>query len=83
MNRDVLSPICRQVGISVGTMHAFRQGRVSAIESGRMPRKIIKLEIGHSSLRMRERYTHFTPEQRKAAAEKLAVSLSQDSPKEC
>ena len=54
-------------------MHAFRHGRVSAIESGGMPRKIIKLEIGHSSLRMSERYTHFTPEQRKAAAEKLAV----------
>jgi len=48
-----------------------------------MPRKIIKLEIGHSSVRMSERYTHFTREQRKAAAEKLAVSLSQDSPKEC
>jgi hypothetical protein len=30
-------------------------------------------EIGHSSLRMTERYTHFTPEQRNATAEKLAV----------
>jgi hypothetical protein len=41
------------------------------MESAGTPRNIIKLEIGHSSLRMTERYTHFTPEQRKAAAEKL------------
>jgi integrase len=72
VNRDVLKPICKQVGIPVGTMHAFRHGRVSAIESGGTPKKIIKLEIGHSSLRMTERYTHFTVEQRKATAEKLA-----------
>jgi integrase len=73
VNRAVLKPICRRVGIPVGTMHAFRHGRVSAMESGGTPRKIIKLEIGHSSLRTTERYTHFTPEQRKATAEKLAV----------
>ena len=73
VNRDVLKPICKQVGIPVGTMHAFRHGRVSAMESGGTPKKIIKLEIGHSSLRMTERYTHFTAEQRKANAEKLAV----------
>jgi integrase len=73
VNRDVLKPICKQIGIPMGTMHAFRHGRVSAMESGGTPRKIIKLEIGHSSLRMTERYTHFTPEQRKANAEKLAV----------
>jgi hypothetical protein len=35
--------------------------------------KIIMTEIGHSSLRMTRRYTHFTPEQRRAAAEKLAI----------
>lgn len=73
VNRDTLKPICKNVGIAVGTMHAFRHGRVSAMESGGTPRKIIKLEIGHSSLRMTDRYTHFTPEQRKATAEKLAV----------
>lgn len=73
VNRDTLKPICKKVGIAVGTMHAFRHGRVSAMESGGTPRKIIKLEIGHSSLRMTDRYTHFTPEQRKSNAEKLAV----------
>jgi site-specific recombinase XerD len=39
------------------------------MESGGTPKKIIKLEIGHSSLRMTQRYTHFTAEQRKATAE--------------
>ena len=73
VNRDVLKPICKQVGIPVGAMHAFHHGRVSAMENVGTPRKIIKLEIGHSSLRMTDRYTHFTPQQRRANAEKLAV----------
>lgn len=73
VNHDVLKQICKQIGIPIGTMHAFRHGRASAMESGGTSRKIIKLEIGHSSLRMTDRYTHFTPEQRRATAEKLAV----------
>lgn len=35
--------------------------------------KIIQLEVGHSRLRMTQRYTHFSPEIRRATAEKLAL----------
>jgi hypothetical protein len=35
--------------------------------------KIIQLEVGHSTLRMTRRYTHFSPEKRRATAEKLAI----------
>jgi site-specific recombinase XerD len=35
--------------------------------------KIIQLEVGHSSLRITRRYTHFSPEKRRATAEKLAL----------
>ena len=65
VNRDVLKPICKQVGFPVGMMHAFRHGRVSAMDSGGTSRKLIKLEIEHSSLRLTDGYTHFTGQQRK------------------
>jgi len=35
--------------------------------------KIILLEVGHSSLRMTRRYTHFSHLQRRATAERLAI----------
>ena len=35
--------------------------------------KIILKEIGHSSLRMTRRYTHFSPKQRRETAERLAI----------
>jgi site-specific recombinase XerD len=35
--------------------------------------KVIQMEIGHSSLRMMQRYTHFSPKSRRATAEKLAI----------
>jgi integrase len=74
VNRDVLKPICRQLGIPVGTMHAFRHGRVSKMQDAGVNEKVIQTEIGHSTLRMTRRYTHFSPEQRRATAEKLAAN---------
>jgi integrase/recombinase XerC len=74
VNRDVLKPLCRKVGIRVGTMHAFRHGRVSKMQDAEVNEKVIQTEIGHSTLRMTRRYTHFSPEQRRATAEKLAAN---------
>ncbi len=73
VNRDVLKPLCRQVGIPTGTMHAFRHGRVSRMQDNGVNEKVIQMEIGHSSLRMTQRYTHFSPNSRRATAEKLAI----------
>jgi integrase len=74
VNRDVLKPLCRRAGIPVGTMHAFRHGRVSKMQDAGVNEKVIQTEIGHSTLRMTRRYTHFSPEQRRATAEKLAAN---------
>ena len=73
VNRYVLRPICRKLGIPHGGMHAFRHGRVSKMQDEGVNEKIIQLEVGHSSLRMTQRYTHFSPEKRRAMAEKLAL----------
>jgi len=46
---------------------------VSKMQDEGVSEKIIQLEIGHSSLRMTRRYTHFSPEKRRATAEGLAI----------
>ena len=73
VNRDVLKPLCKQLGMPKGTMHAFRHGRVSRMQDSGVNEKIILTEIGHSSLRQTRRYTHFSPASRRATAEKLAI----------
>jgi integrase len=73
VDKYVLRPICKKLGIPHGGMHAFRHGRVSKMQDKGVNEKIIQLEVGHSSLRMTQRYTHFSPEKRRATAEKLAI----------
>jgi integrase len=73
VNRYVLRPICKKLAIPHGGMHAFRHGRVSKMQNEGVNEKIIQLEVGHSSLRMTRRYTHFSHEQRRATAERLAI----------
>jgi integrase len=73
VKRYVLRPICKKLGIPLGGMHAFRHGRVSKMQDEGVNEKIILLEVGHSSLRMTRRYTHFSHEQRRATAERLAI----------
>jgi len=73
VGRYVLGPLCKKLGIPHGGMHAFRHGRVSKMQDAGVNEKVIQTEIGHSSLRMTRRYTHFSPEQRRQTAEKLAI----------
>jgi integrase len=73
VNRYVLRSTCKKLGIPHGGMHAFRHGRVSKMQDEGVNEKIIQLEVGHSSLRMTRRYTHFSPEKRRATAEELAI----------
>jgi integrase len=72
VDTDVLGPLCERLGIARGGMHAFRHGRVSKMDSAGVSDKVIETEIGHSSLRMRLRYTHKTDAERREIAERLA-----------
>lgn len=73
-------PVRTKLGTPHGWMRAFRHGRVSKMQSAGVNEKVIRTEIGHSSLRMTRRYTHYSHEQRRELAEKLAPSLSQSVP---
>ena len=72
INREVLKPICKKLGIPIGTTHAFRHGRVSVLQKMRVPGKMITEWVGHSSLKMTSKYTHFSDEERKAEIARLA-----------
>ena len=71
VNRYVLKPLCKQVGIPKGTTHAFRHGRVSVLQQNGVPGDLIKRWVGHSSLKTTSKYSHFTKEFRKETASKL------------
>ena len=42
VNRYVLKPLCKKIGIPVGTTHAFRHGRVSVLQQGNVLGDLIK-----------------------------------------
>jgi integrase len=76
VNRYVLKPICKKLGIPIGTTHAFRHGRVSLLQQNSVPGDLIKRWVGHTSLRTTSKYSHFTREFRKQVASHLVPMVS-------
>ncbi len=70
--RRVLSPICKQLAIRPGGMHAFRHGRVSQLQANGVPPDFTRSQVGHSSLRTTSGYTHFTEAFKRETVERLA-----------
>jgi len=72
INRRFLKPICKRLGIPLGTMHAFRHGRASQMQAAGLPGDFVTSpQIGHSSLKITSIYTHFEHEKKCALAEQL------------
>ena len=72
VNRHVLKPLCKKLGISIGTTHAFRHGRISVLQQNKVPGDLIKEWVGHTSLKTTSRYTHFPTEFRRKVVSDLA-----------
>ncbi len=72
VNRHVLKPLCKKLGIPLGTTHAFRHGRISVLQQNNVPGDLIKKWVGHTSLKTTSRYTHFPPEYRRKVVSELA-----------
>ncbi len=70
--RQVLKPICKLLGIAPGGMHAFRHGRVSQLQTSGVPAVLTKEQVGHSSLRTTNGYTHFSEDYVRGTIEKLS-----------
>lgn len=71
INRYVLKPLCKKLGIPIATTHAFRHGRVSVLQQNRVPGDLIKEWVGHTSLKITSRYTHFSDEYRREIVKNL------------
>jgi integrase len=70
--RRVLTPLCEELGIAPGGMHAFRHGRVSHLQQNGVPPDFTKSQVGHSSLRTTSGYTHFSEDFARETVERLA-----------
>lgn len=73
--RRVLKPLCKQLGIEPGGMHAFRHGRVSHLQANGVPPDFTRSQVGHSSLRTTSDYTHFSEDFARETVERLASEL--------
>jgi integrase len=74
---EELYPLCDQLLIPRGGLHAFRHGRVSHLQANNVPGDFTKSQVGHSSLRMTSNYTHFSEGFARETVERLAIdSLS-------
>ena len=69
---DVLHPLLKKLEIPHGGMHSFRHGRVSQMQAAGVPADFIRHQVGHSSLRVTARYTHFTDAFKRDVVERLA-----------
>jgi integrase len=71
VNRYVLKPICKKLGIDRATTHAFRHGRVSVLQKNRVPGDMIKNWVGHTNLKITSNYTHFSKEDEREVLDSL------------
>ncbi len=74
VNRYVLKPLCKKLGIPIGTTHAFRHGRISVLHQNNVPGDLIKKWVGHTSLKTTSNYTHFPTEYGQKVVSELAKS---------
>jgi integrase len=68
VNRHVLKPLLKKLGLPIGTTHAMRHGAVSRLHGD-----LIKKWVGHTSLKMTSRYTHFSMKHRKDEVKRLGT----------
>ena len=76
VNRYVLKPILKKLGLPYGTSHAFRRGGVSRFQEAGVHGDLITKWVGHTSLKMTSKYTHFSAKHRKDVISKLGSIAS-------
>jgi integrase len=72
---EELYPLCDDLSIPRGGMHAFRHGRVSHLQANNVPGDFTKGQVGHSSLRTTSNYTHFSDNFMRETVERLAGEM--------
>jgi integrase len=68
--KRILKPILDELKLA-GSFHSFRHGRVSILQQNSVPGDLIREWIGHSTLRITSRYTHFDDDFRQEVVGRL------------
>lgn len=71
--RHSLQRILARLNIPRVGLHSFRHGRVSMLRRNGVPDDLVKEWVGHSSLRVTNRYTHFGDSYRREVAQKVGI----------
>ena len=74
VNRFVLKPLCKRLGIPPATCHSFRHGRVSQMVANGLPEKFIQEQVGHVDKQITRHYTHIGMERMTEMVNLLAAS---------
>lgn len=70
VRRDILHPLRERLQIPRGAFHAFRHGLGTALmQAGANPR-VVQNQLGHSDLRMLQRYAHVVPQDQRDAVDR-------------
>jgi integrase len=76
VNGYVLKPILKKLELPYGTTHAMRHGAVSRFQEAGVHGDLITKWVGHTSLKMTSKYTHFSAKHRKEVVAKLGAIAS-------
>jgi integrase len=75
-NEYVLKPILKKLELLYRTTHAMRHGAVSRFQEAGVHGDLITKWVGHTSLKMTSKYTHFSAKHRKEVVAKLGAIAS-------
>jgi integrase len=76
VNGYLLKPILKKLELPYGTTHAMRHGGVSRFQEAGVHGDLITKWVGHGSLKMTSKYTHFSAKHRKEVVAKLGAIAS-------
>ncbi len=74
--RRRVQALIKRLGLPAGSTYAFRHGRVSVLQSAGVPGDLVKEWVGHSSLEMTSRYTHFVDSYRQQVAASVGTGVA-------
>jgi len=72
VNKYVLGPLCKQLGIPKANMHSFRHGYISRLIAKGLPQRFIQNQVGHADPRITRHYTHISDLESLAMVNELA-----------
>ena len=68
--------VIKQLRLPAASTYAFRHGRVSVLQAAGVPGDLVREWVGHSSLEITSRYTHFVDAYRQQVAQAVGMGVA-------